>query len=407
MVNVSQNFALCQEKNQTPNEESQLHRANLLEQFPAAEDFFTGLHQEVKEMVRITLTQAINEEFRQFIGAAPYQRGQSRQDQRNGFRTRAFETSYGVIDDLRIPRARHGSFMPKLFGRWQRREKRIPKLLAEIFLRGVSTRKIKHLAKLLFGRDYSAATVSTFNRTLKEEYLQWMNRPIAGTIRYLFLDAINLKIRRHWVSKEALLCAIGITEEGHKEFLGFILGGRESTQSWESLLLQLVRRGLDPQKVALVTSDGNPGLLKALDTVVPDAKRQRCIVHKMWNIIGHCPKSLRGMVPAEVKRIFCATSKEEALRLFAEWKIRWQSQLAKVVECLEKDLKEVLCFYDFPYRHWRLIRSTNVIERAFKEFRRRTKVMDTFPTEESCCRIMFALAQMLNEGWKHKPITDF
>lgn len=407
MSNVATEPVLCQEENPLSSPESQAAKPSVLAQFPTAKEFSEVLEQEVRQLVRMVITTAINEEFRAFIGADPYERGDARRDHRNGFRTRSFDTRYGTVEDLEIPRARHRNFFPKLFRRWQRREPRIMKLMAEIFLRGVSTRKAKHLGKLLFGRDYSAATVSNFNRTLKEEYLQWMNRPIAVPIRYLFLDAIQLKLRRQWGSQEALLCAIGITEEGHKEFLGFLLGGRESTESWESLLLHLLRRGLDPKRLALVTTDGNAGLIKAMTTLLPEVKHQRCVVHKIWNLIGHCPKSLRGVIPAEVKRIFYATHKEEALRLFTEWKNRWQATLPKVVKCLEKDLEEVLAFYDLPYRHWSLIRSTNVIERAFKEFRRRIKVMETFPTEESCCRIMFALARMLNDGWKHKPITNF
>lgn len=153
--------------------------------------------------------------------------------------------------------------------------------------------------------------------------------------------------------------------------------------------------------------DGNPGLLNAVDTLLPSVPVQRCIVHKLRNIVGKCSHSLRGIIPAEVKQIFYATSEQQARELLNSFKQRWKQQVPKIVECLEKDLDQLLAFYKFPYQHWVKIRSTNVIERSFKEFRRRIKVMETFPNELSCLRIMFSLAKMLNENWEFKPIKDF
>lgn len=374
---------------------------------PSGEEFFEMLEQQLREIARITIINTIQDEFEQFIGAAPYQRSDDRTDSRNGVRYRDLDTRFGVIKDIAIPRARNGRFIPKLFHRWNRRENKISRAIADLFVNGISTRKVKNITKAIWGRHYSASTVSRCNQVLKEDYLKWMNRPISQSIRYLFLDAVNLKIRRHWISNEALLCAIGITEDGHKEFLGFILGGRESTASWESLLLLLLQRGLSADQLKLVTVDGNAGLLSALDHLLPGVTIQRCIVHKLRNIVAKCPRSLRGIVPAEAKLIFYAASQAEARQRFNEFKAHWQQQLPHIVEWLEKDLDELIAFYQFPYRHWVKIRSTNVIERAFKEFRRRIKVMETFPNEQSCLRIMLALSKMLNENWEYKPIKDF
>ncbi len=374
---------------------------------PSGEEFFDMLEQQLRDIARITIINTINDEFETFIGAAPYQRSDNRHDSRNGFRYRNFETRFGEIKDIPIPRSRNGRFIPKLFTRWKRRENKITRAIADMFVNGISTRKVKKITKAIWGRSYSATTVSRCNQVLKEEYLKWMNRPISQSIRYLFLDAVNLKIRRHWISKEALLCAIGITEDGKKEFLGFMLGGRESTASWESLLLLLLQRGLSADHLKMVTVDGNAGLLSALGSLLPTVTIQRCIVHKIRNIVGKCPRSLRGVVPAEAKLIFYANSQEEARERFNEFKARWQQQLPQIVECIEKDLDQLIAFYQFPYQHWVKIRSTNVIERAFKEFRRRIKVMETFPNEQSCLRIMLALSKMLNENWEFKPIKDF
>jgi len=373
----------------------------------SANEILEEMIERVREKTREVFLRATEAEFEVFIGAEPYKRSEQRKDRRNGYRRRDLVTEIGTLEDLPIPRAREGNFVPSFLQRWQRVQHKVVQLVSEMFLRGVSTRKVGKISKAIWGRGFSPATVSVFNGQLKEDFLRWMNRPITVPIRYLFLDGIALKLRRKWISREMLLCAVGITAEGKKEFLGFILGGTESSASWEFLLRQLIRRGLDTEELALVTIDGSTGLKKALSLVFPGVRVQPCIVHRLWNVTGHTPWSLRGVVPGEAKQIFYAPNEQEARTLFQVFKERWSKEAPKVVECVEKDLDGLLSFYKFPFRHWTLIRSTNVIERAFKEFRRRVKIMETFPTEESCQRIMFALAKMLNETWMTKPISSF
>lgn len=363
--------------------------------------------EEVRNKTREVFLEAIQTEFDAFIGAPAYKRVDGRKDRRNGHRTRDMVTEVGTLTDLPIPRARGGNFSPSFFGKWQRVQKKVVHLISEMFLRGVSTRKVGKLSKAIWGREFSPAAVSLFNGQMKEEFLKWMNRPITSPIKYLFLDGIALKVRRKWISREMLLCAIGITSDGKKEFLGFVLGGTESSASWDFLLRHLLQRGLDPEALGLVTIDGSTGLKKALTLLLPGVPVQRCIVHKLWNVTGYTPYSLRGVVPQECKRIFYAPNEQEARTLFEAFKERWKKEAVKAVECVEKDIDELLSFYRLPFRHWTLIRSTNVIERAFKEFRRRVKIMETFPTEESCQRIMFSLAKMLNESWMTKPLSTF
>jgi putative transposase len=376
-------------------------------QATAPNEILEHMIEEVRRRTRRVFAEALEAEFQTFIGADPYQRTGERRDHRNGYRTRDLVTEVGTLTDLEIPRARHGQFIPSFLNRWQRVQQKVVRLVSEMFLRGVSTRKVGKLSKAIWGKEFSPATVSAFNGQMSEEFLTWMNRPITSPIRYLYLDGIALKLRRQWISKEMLLCAIGITSEGKKEFLGFVLGGTESGASWEFLLRHLVQRGLDPEKLGLVITDGSKGLTSALSKILPGVRVQRCIVHKIWNVIGHTPYSLRGVVPAEARAIFYAPNEKEARELFEAFKTRWSKQAPKAVECVAKDIDELLAFLKLPYRHWKLIRSTNVIERAFKEFRRRVKIMETFPTEESCQRIMFTLAKMLNETWMTKPISSF
>jgi transposase-like protein len=171
--------------------------------------------------------------------------------------------------------------------------------------------------------------------------------------------------------------------------------------------LRLRKRGLSDKQLSLITVDGNPGLLAALGTCFPEVKIQRCTVHKLRNIARHCPRAIQATIMADVKRVIYATSKKEALEEFGVWKERYQDLAPKAVARQKIDLAETLRFFDFPYRMWVSLRTTNIIERVFREFRRRTKVMDTFPTEESCIRIMFSLVQMINDDWKTKPMKNF
>ena len=208
-------------------------------------------------------------EFSQFIGALEYKRTPNRRDVRNGYRTRNFETVYGSLEDIKIPRARNSSFTSRIVPRFKRRQGRIARLISRIFLLGLSTRDIKKVSKHLYGKTYSPGLVSRFNKELGEALTLWQERPIEKEITYLYLDAVNLPIRRDKTSKEALLCAVGVTEDGEKEFLDFMLGGKECQLSWEKLLLRLKRRGLSEEKLKLVIVDGNPGLLAALRTSLP------------------------------------------------------------------------------------------------------------------------------------------
>jgi len=371
------------------------------------EKFWEKLGETIREGIRIALEKAIHYEFSQFIGALEYERTPNRKDHRNGYRTRDFETVYGPLESVKIPRARCSSFTSRIIPRFERRQGRIARLISRIFLLGLSTRDVKKISKHIYGKTYSPGLVSRFNKELGEALTLWQERPIEKEIAYLFLDAVNLPIRRDKTSKEALLCAVGVTDTGEKEFLDFMLGGKECQVSWEKLLLRLKRRGLSEEKLKLVIVDGNPGLLAALRTSLPTVPVQRCTVHKLRNISNHCPRAIQASVVADAKRIIYATSKKEALEEFKAWKERYKNLAPKAVLCLEKDLDDVLRFMDFRYKIWASVRTTNLIERVFREFRRRIRAMDTFPTEESCIRIMFSLVQLVNESWEGKPFKHF
>lgn len=388
--------------------EETIEKEEMLKEPKTLEEFMDGVEDEVRYLVRTLIQTYVEDEFRRYIGAGPYERSEERRDWRNGYqRPKDVGTRFGVVPDILIPRSRKNGFISSILSRWQRKEKKIARIVREMFIRGVSTRKIRRLSKILWGEEISASQVSVMNKAVKEELLKWLNRPIKKKFAYLFLDGINLKIRRQVISKESLLCVVGVTEDGAKEFLGFLLGGRESAQAWESTLLHFIKRGLDPCCVKLVISDGCPGMIKAIKEFFPEANHQRCLYHKMRNLANKCPNSEWPVVKAKLNKIYFAPTQMEARTIKDEFVQEFERILPRVVQCLKKDFENCIAHKNHPYRRWSHIRTTNLIERTFKEFRRRVKVMETFPNEASCIRIMFSLAKLQNENWEGKPFKNF
>jgi putative transposase len=362
----------------------------------------------VRDFVRTMIQTYAEDEFLRYIGAKPYERCATRRDRRNGSRPKKLETRFGLISDLELPRGRKiGTGYSRIQGRYRRQDQRIEEIVTEMFLRGVSTRKVGKISRLLWGAEVSPAEVSRMNKQVRKELVRWLNRPISKKFAYLIVDGAYFKVRRKRLGREAALCAIGVTEAGEREFLGFIQGQRESQQAWEFLLTQLVRRGLDPQGVLLVASDGCPGMIAAIRTVFPYSDHQRCLFHKMANLKAKCPKREWPLLKAQLDRIYYALNMMEA-KAQAEWFSReYRSIFPALVDCLLKDLDHCLAYMGHPASRWKHIRTTNLIERAFKEVKRRVKVMEQFPTEESCIRILFTLLRDQNENWEGRPFKHF
>lgn len=363
------------------------------------EVFLEGVREYLQGFVKWMFERAIQKELTEFLGRQPYERGKGYGNYRNGYYERDLITRYGVLEDIRVARDRNGEFETKLINRYKRKEKKIDRLIGDIFIGGISTRGMKRITKTLLGKGYSAGTISRINKELTEEMKQWLNSPIEDDIVYLFMDGLNLPVRRFAVSKESLLMVIGVNKQGKRRVLGVQLGDRESASSWGAFFADLKARGLKGKELKLGIMDGLPGLESAFEMAFPKAKIQRCIVHKLWNIGAKLPRSIQADCLAQCKRIFSAHSKEEALERFNEWKQNWERIAPSAVECFEKDIEVALSFYSFPKAHWKRIRTTNIIERAFKEFRRRTRQMDSFPNEECCLRCVFMIARNLNENW--------
>ena len=326
---------------------------------------------------------------------------------RNGYYARDFVTRFGTIR-LRIARTRDRSFLPVGMDKFQRRAPELAMLIREAFLRGISTRQVGRVVATLTGEVVSAQTVSNLTRDLDEAVKQFHRAPLKDEWAYLFLDGVNLKVRRP-AGRQCvqMLVAYGVRQDGTRQLLGFLRTHGEAQAHWEALLNDLYRRGLKGDKLHLIVTDGCPGLAAAIQTVYPRAAHQRCWVHKMRNILDKVRKRDYDAVKADAQAIYLASSRrqaEAAARIFCR---RWRRDYPSMVKQLERDLPELLAFFRFPKHLWRKLRTTNIIERCFVEVRRRTRPMVCFVNVQSVDRIIYSIFQRFNLEWKTRTLRAF
>jgi putative transposase len=354
----------------------------------------------MKLMFEILLDRTATEQ----AGAGLYERTGSRKKHRNGTYKRDLTTRFGSIENLLVPRFRQGGLMHSLFAPYQQRTDDLDRALGTLFLNGVSTHKLKGIAEQLTGRPVSAQTVSAIVQKTDHELEQYRTRAIEDKYDYLFLDGIYDKIREIGLERKVLLCALGMTKDGKKELLSFHLVDTESEANWTEFLIDLKNRGLKGKGLRLLTTDGNPALKATLKRLFPYKRHQRCIWHKMTNVQAKTKKRNRKALMGQCKLIFAALTRGEAIRRFKTWKKTWEIEEPAAVKCLMKDLRECLTYYDFPQEHWKSIRTTNVLERSFREVRRRTRPMGgTFVNPASADRIYHNVFGLLNHNWKNRP----
>lgn len=353
-----------------------------------------------REGARLLLMVALEEEVTGFLGRGRYERGAKR-GYRNGHRERRVSCGAGEMT-IPVPRLAktEEEFRSSLLGAWQRRSQQIVEILPLLYIEGLSTRDFRRALAPLWGKSgLSRSTISRANRALKEAFQLWRQRDLSGEeIVYLFLDGFYLGVRQGSWEKEGVLVAHGIDGEGNRVVLHLSLGGRESTEAWKGVLHDLVERGLKPPQ--LVISDGNPGLLRAVSEVWPEVPRQRCVVHRMRNILARVPKRRHEEVKRALRSIFYAGGLGEALGAAQRFMARFKREFPTACELLEKHLAECLTFYRFPETHWRHIRTTNALERAFREVRRRTDVIGRFPDEMSALAVIFGVLEGERLRWR-------
>jgi transposase-like protein len=384
-----------------------LNKREYIERLNEVKDYYTDWETEVierpmRDALKKLLESTMQVEMLGQLKAKPYQRIKVRTDYRNGSYYRNLVTKFGLLRMLEIPRPRKGGLKTKVFQHYQRRWQQINDFIREIFIAGVSTRETGLVLQGLLDTQPSASTVSTITKILDEEVKKFQSRRLNDDYRYLFLDGVWVKVGGYKVVKKVLLIAYGIKHSGQREIIGFRLAGSESATEWESFLWDLYRRGLNGDNLRLITVDGGKGLLAATSSVYPHVPRQRCWVHKLRNLAHRLPAKYRAECLAGASKIYLATNYRKACAQFRVWAREWRELVPKAVECLEADLEELLTYLKEESWLHSKVRTTNAIERLFRELRKRIRPMCSFANKESCERIVYALFKKYNKHWEER-----
>lgn len=351
----------------------------------------------LKPLVEKLVQEVLEAEMEEALGAAKSQRTSTRMGYRSGYYTRGLVTRVGKLE-LRVPQDRQGRFSTEVFQRYQRSEKALVWTLAQMYIEGVSTRKIKAITEQLCGHEFSASTVSQINKKMDEELEKFARRTLEVEYPYVVLDAKYEKVRQDGVIRtQAVLIAIGINWEGRREVLGVEVANRESGTSWKEFILGLKRRGL--RAVELVISDDHDGLKKAVMEVLGEAAWQRCYVHFLRNALDYLPRRADDDCLRELRWLYDRHGLEEARAPLSAWLGKWGDKYPKLCTWVEENIEETFTFYRWPRAHHKHIRSTNMLERINEEIKRRTYVIRIFPNEDSCLRLVRALLVEIHEDW--------
>src|SRR5512143_265009 len=358
------------------------------------------------EMVRGTVEETLNAmldaEADQLCGAGRYERSKARQDTRAGSYERTLHTKAGDVS-LKVPKLRRQAFETAIIERYQRRESSVEEAPIEMYLAGVSVRRVEDITEALWGTRVSPGTVSNLNKKIYGQIEAWRNQPIESDQPYLYLDGIVLK--RSWageVRNVSLLVAISVNAEGYRQILGIVEGAKEDEAGWSAFLAHLKGRGLCG--VELIVSDACMGLVESAAEYFPEARWQRCMVHFYRNVFSHVPAGKLREVALMLKAIHAQEDFQAAQRKTAEVVARLHAmRLGKAAELVEAAVPETLTYYAFPEEHWRRIRTNNPLERIMREIRRRTRVVGAFPDGNSAINLAAArLRHIAGTRWSTK-----
>ncbi len=356
----------------------------------------------VRGTVEETLNALLDAEADRLCNAQRYERTEARRDTRAGHYERSLETKAGEVT-LKVPKLRRQTFETAIIERYRRREASVEEALMEMYLAGVSVRRVEDITEALWGTRVSPSTVSDLNKKIYATIEQWRNRPIEGEHPYVYLDGIVMK--RSWageVRNVSLLVAIAVNADGFREILGIVEGAKEDRAGWSGFLKHLKERGL--KGVRLIVSDACIGLAESAAEFYPDAAWQRCMVHFYRNVFSHVPRPKVREVAAMLKAIHAAedvqAARDKARQVVS--KLR-DHRLTKAAELVEASIDETLAYYQFPEEHWRRIRTNNPLERILREIRRRTRVVGAFPDGESALNLAAArLRHIAGSEWSTK-----
>jgi len=350
-----------------------------------------------RAVLQSVLQEILEAEMTEALGASKSERTADRVGHRSGYYDRKLITRVGVLE-LRVPQDRAGHFSTELFGRYQRSEKALVSALAEMYVQGVSTRKVKAITEELCGHSFSASTISEAAAKMDETLKAFFGRRLEEPYPYLIVDARYERVREGGaIVSQAVFVAIGVDWEGRRQVLGVEMANRESRSSWREFMAGLRERGL--HGVEYVVSDDHAGLKAAIREVLPEAAWQRCYVHFLRNALDYLPRKHDDDCLMELRWFYDRRDLAEVRRDIAQWVAKWASKYPKLVAWVEDNVGETLTYYRLPQAHHKHMKSTNMLERLNQELKRRTLVVRIFPNTASCLRLSRALAVETHEGW--------
>ena len=357
----------------------------------------------ISEIVRLGIQNLMELERDEHIGVGSYERGEDRHSHRNGYKSRTLYTRVGTLV-LQVPQTRDGAFYPSILERYQRSEKALVLALAEAYLQGVSTRKMKMVTEQLMGKEFSSASISRFSATLDAELDAWRERSFSKEYPYVIVDARYESCRVDGkIIDIACLVALGVDSEGHRHVLGMDTAWSETSDSWDRFIGGLKQRGL--KGVRLVTSDDHPGIHPAIKKYYPGAVWQRCQRHFTVNVMDHAPKSKRDDLYQRLKDAWDCKKYEDAKAILDQIAEDYQEKYPDLADFVSEHSWETLGVYHAaPAEHHKRLRTSNMIERVNQELKRRSKVVRIFPNPKSCLRLFTALLKEWHEDWAYGRI---
>ena len=360
----------------------------------------------INDLIKNFLENMLKSELTEFLNYDKYDSaGKNSGNSRNGNYSRNFQTKYVVIENLEVPRDRNNDFQTALFEPYKRRDDWLEQTVIQMYARGLSTRDIANLIEQMYGQKYSATSVSNLTDIAVKEIEQWKNRPLEKRYSVLFIDALSIKIRREHVGNESAYIIIGINEEGYREILDFYIGVTESAALWEEVLMNLKSRGVE--QVLLGVMDGLPGLTDSFLKVYPKADVQRCVVHKVRNTLHKVKRKHTDEIVTDLKKIYKAPSREYAEQALNDFSSKWDKLYPRLAQSWFEDKDELFTFYKYPDSIQKSVYTTNWIERANKEIRKRLKTMNSLPNEKAAEKILYLKILDYNSKWSERRLKGF
>lgn len=351
----------------------------------------------LQPVVQAAVQSILEVEMEECLQAGKHERSEGRLGYRSGYYRRRLITRVGTLV-LRVPQDRAGQFSTQVFEQYQRSEKALVAALAQMYVQGVSTRKVAAITAELCGHEFSASSISAITAKLDEQLAQFSRRKLESEFPYVVVDARYERVREGGVIvSRAILIALGIDWEGRRQVLAVEYANRESQSSWREFLLQLQERGL--HGVQYVVSDDHPGLKAAIREVLPGVWWQRCYVHFLRNALDYLPRKADDDCLQELRWMYERRDVEEARRDLRQWLEKWAGKYPKLCAWAETNIEETWTFYRLPVAHHKHLKSTNLLERFNQEIKRRTLVVRIFPDEASCLRLIRAVASEQHEEW--------